>query len=174
MNFSNMKALILCGSLGIFCVPSAMAHDHGHSHSHSHQAATSIQVHQPFVRLMPPMQPNTAAFMRLENTTSADRQLVSVSSHVSDVVELHTHNMVDGVMQMRQVAHIDVPAGGTATLQPGGLHIMLIGLKAPLQEGQTVHMTLYFDDGTEQQVQAPVQHPNAEMNGSHGHHQHGH
>ncbi|MFC3853259.1 copper chaperone PCu(A)C [Salinispirillum marinum] len=168
---AKIQVLLVCAAAML--APLAVAMDHGSphdkDHDSSHYGTSGVMIHHPYVRLMPPMQPNTAAFMRLENTTSEDRQLIAVYSDIAEVVELHTHNRVDGVMQMRRVSSIDVPAGESATLQPGGYHIMLIGLKAPLQDGQVVQMTLQFDDGSEQNLQAPVQHPNAEMSRSHGH-----
>ena len=132
-----------------------------------------VKVHSPFVRMMPPGQPNTAAFMTLENTCRQDRALVAAESDVSKVVELHTHTMEDGVMRMREVEKIEIPAGQRTELKPGGLHIMLIGLHQPLQEGQTVDLTLVYDDGSRQVVHAPVRHPGAEMQmPNHGHHHH--
>lgn len=168
----KIKALVatFLASFGLVIAGNALAHDHGHQGT---GAKNGIQVHQPFVRLMPPMQPNTAAFMRLENASLNDRVLVGAVSDVAEAVELHTHSVVDGMMQMRQVQHIDLPAGDTVALQPGGLHIMMIGLKAPLEDGQLVEITLRYDDGTEQSIKAPVRHPNVEMQHSmDDHHQH--
>ncbi|MFY0665938.1 MAG: copper chaperone PCu(A)C [Natronospirillum sp.] len=169
MKITAMASAFLV-SFGLVLLGAASAHDHGH---HNTDAENGIQVHQPFVRLMPPMQPNTAAFMRLENASTNDRVLIGAVSDVAEAVELHTHSVVDGMMQMRQVQHIDLPAGDTVVLQPGGLHIMMIGLKAPLQDGQMVEITLQYDDGTEQSIKAPVRHPNVEMQHSmDDHHQH--
>ncbi len=131
-----------------------------------------IEVHKPFVRLMPPSQPNTGAFMVLNNTTDKEMALVRAESGVSRVVELHTHTMVDGVMQMREIPRIAIPAQGRTELKPGGLHVMLIGLHEPLQDGQQVDITLVFEDGSQQTVHAPVRHPGSEMP-MHGH-GHGH
>jgi periplasmic copper chaperone A len=147
---------------------------HADSHQHGGQAAHPVQVHKPFVRLMPPGQPNTAAFMTLENTGRKDLAVVSAESGVSKVVELHTHTMENGVMRMREIERIEVAAGQRTELKPGGLHVMLIGLHAPLQEGQVVEVTLVYDDGSRQLVEAPVRDPGAMMQEhSHGH-GHGH
>lgn len=154
-----MKKIIL--SALMLCVAGfVQASDHM---QHAHGSAHPVTVHMPFVRLMPPTQPNTGAFMVLENTGKADRALVSAKSDVSKVVELHTHTMVDGMMRMREIERIDIPAGGRTELKPGGLHVMLIGLHKPLQEGQQVDITLVFDDGSQQTVQAAVRHPGGEM-----------
>jgi len=66
-------------------------------------------------------------------------------------------------MKMRQVKEIAVKAGGQAELKPGSYHVMLIDLKAPLKEGETVPLTLTFDDGSSQTIDAPVKKPQAMM-----------
>jgi copper(I)-binding protein len=62
-------------------------------------------------------------------------------------------------MQMRKVEAIDIKAKGEAVLKPGGLHVMLIDLKAPMKEGETVPITLTFDDGSSKKVDAKVVKP---------------
>jgi hypothetical protein len=85
-----------------------------------------------------------AAFLTIENSGDADR-LVAVASDIAERVELHTHKMAGDVMQMRPVEAVEIPAHGTAALQPGGIHIMLIGLKQPLREGERFALTLTFE-----------------------------
>lgn len=84
------------------------------------------------------------AYVTLTNTGAAPDALIAAASPVADVVEIHTHRHVDGVMRMEQVEEIPLPAGETVTLQPGGLHIMLIGLREPLAEGKHFPVTLTF------------------------------
>jgi copper(I)-binding protein len=121
-------------------------------------AAESIEIHDPYARAVPPGQPNSAAFMQLQNTTQTDLAVIAAQSSVSEVTELHTHTDVDGVMQMRQVDSITVPAGETTELKPGGLHIMLIGLKQPLADGDQIDLTLSFSDGSVTELTLPVRH----------------
>jgi copper(I)-binding protein len=85
--------------------------------------------------------------MRIRNDTDQTRRVVSASSDVSKVTELHTHIHDNGVMRMRRVKYIEIPAHGTVALQPGGYHVMLIGLKHPLKPGDPVHIDLTLDDG---------------------------
>jgi copper(I)-binding protein len=85
----------------------------------------------------------------------ADR-LVGVSSPASQKAELHQMTMDGGVMKMRQVDAIDLPAGQTVTMKPGGYHIMLTGLTQPLKEGQTFAMTLSFDKAGSREVTVTV------------------
>jgi copper(I)-binding protein len=120
-------------------------------------AAQSISIKNPYVRAVPPGQPNSAAFMALHNDSTHTYAIVSAESPAASIVELHNHVMEEGMMKMRQVEKIDLPAKGEAILQPGGLHVMLIGLKDQLQVGQSVDITLQFDDGSSKQIQAPVQ-----------------
>ena len=119
-------------------------------------AADEVSVVDAYVRTVPPGQPNSAAFMQLHNNSATSHAIVKAQSPVSKVVELHTHIMEDGMMKMRQVAQIDVPAQGSTTLAPGGLHVMLIGLTADLTPEQRVPVTLIFEDGSQTTIQAPV------------------
>jgi copper(I)-binding protein len=100
---------------------------------------------------------NGAAYMTLRNTgRDADRLLVA-STPVARTVELHTHVRDGEVMRMRPVADIPIPAGQTVRLRPGGLHVMLIGLKEPLRQGTTVPLTLRFERAGETTVQLEIQ-----------------
>ncbi|MEN8177532.1 MAG: copper chaperone PCu(A)C [Pseudomonadota bacterium] len=120
------------------------------------QVADMVEVKDPYVRAVPPGQPNSASFMALSNSDAQGHALVAAESPVSKVVELHTHTMVDGMMRMRQVEKIELPAGEQVALQPGGLHVMLIGLQQKLTPGEEIPMTLIFEDGSKQQITAPV------------------
>ena len=119
-------------------------------------AADSVTVQDPYVRLAPPNAPATGAFMVIRNGGDKDIKVVKASNPVSKITELHTHLNEGGVMKMRPVPAIDVKARGEAVLKPGGLHVMLIDLKAPMKEGDIVPITLTFDDGSSKQVDAKV------------------
>jgi len=138
--------------------------------------ASDIQIHNGYIRAIPPTAPVTAAFMEIHNEGDQVRALVSASSSAAETVELHTHTNVDGVMQMRQVKKIDLPADSITLLQPGGLHIMLIGLKKPLKMGDKVLVSLKLDDGSILEMDLPVRKVTGKMN-NHNHqhdHKHGH
>lgn len=132
-------------------------------------AADEILVANPYVRAVPPMMQNSAMFVTLTNTGSSDRALVSAASQTAEVVELHTHVNDGGVMRMRKVERIDLKAGQATVLEPGGLHVMLLGLKRPLAAGSTVQVDLTFDDGSTKAVVAPVKQVGG-MHGGHGQH----
>jgi copper(I)-binding protein len=137
------------------------------------QAARSIAVEGAYVRAVPPGQPNSAAFLTLSNGDDADHALVAGRSDAAQTVELHTHIVDEGVMRMRRIERIDVPAGREQVLEPGGLHIMLIGLERQLQAGDEVSLTLEFEDGSSIELQAPVR-PIEGMGGGHEHMHHHH
>lgn len=120
------------------------------------KAADAVKAENAFIRAVPPGQANSAAFLTLINGSSAPHSLKSATSPVANTVELHTHTNNNGVMEMRQVPQIDVPAKGQVTLAPGGLHIMLIGLKQDLKPGETASVTLNFEDGSTAVVDAPI------------------
>ena len=124
-------------------------------------AADQVTVQDPYVRLAPPNAPATGAFMVIRNAGDKDVKVVKADNPVSRVTELHTHLNEGGVMKMRPVPAIDVKAKGEAVLKPGGLHVMLIDLKAPMKEGDMVPLTLTFDDGSTKKVDAKVVKPTA-------------
>ena len=119
-------------------------------------ANNDINIVEPYARATPPSVPNSAIFLTLENHKMEERTLVSASSDAADKVELHNHTMVDGMMKMRQVENIKIAAHKSAVLQPGGLHIMLFGLKKQLVEGEAISLTLTFANGATQSLSVPV------------------
>ena len=119
-------------------------------------AAEQVDVIDPYARAMPPVVPNSGAFLTLKNSAAVPHRLVSASSPAAQTVELHTHINDNGVMRMRQVDGIDIPANGITELKPGGLHIMLIGLHEPLVPGSEITLELSYQDGSSEAVTAPV------------------
>ncbi len=107
--------------------------------------AADIALDQPWSRATPAGAQVGAGYVTIKNAGKTADKLVSVSSEVSAKVEIHEMSMADGVMKMRAVAAIDVPAGQSAELKPGGYHIMFVGLKQPLKEGDTVKGSLTFE-----------------------------
>jgi len=122
-------------------------------------SADQVTVDNPYIRLAPPNAPATGAFMVIRNNGDKDVKVVKADNPLSRATELHTHINDGGVMKMRPVPAIDIKAKGEAVLKPGGLHVMLIDLKAPMKEGDSVPVTLTFDDGSSKQVDARVVKP---------------
>lgn len=116
-----------------------------------------------YARAVAPGQTNSAVFLQLQNKDTQAHALVSASSAVAAAVELHNHVNEGGVMKMREVEKINLPAGEAVALKPGSFHIMLIGLKQPLKVGETVDLSLSFEDGTSLKLSVPVQEVSAPM-----------
>jgi hypothetical protein len=116
---------------------------------------TGIKVGDAWARPTVQGQQGGGGFMTIIGGTAADR-LVGARAAVAEHMELHTMVMDGNVMRMRQVPAIDVPAGGTVQLAPGGLHLMFMGLKQPLANGSTVPVTLRFEKAGEMTVDFKV------------------
>lgn len=161
----SIAALLLGSSLSLFSVQSFAAQ------------ADHITIKDPYAREVPPGAPASASFMKLSNASNTDIQIIKANSEVAKVVELHTHTNDNGVMRMRKIPNINIPAMGQTELKPGGLHIMLIGPHQPLKMGQTVNVTLTFKDGSTKAVSMPVKSlkgmPMMKHKMQHGH-EHGH
>ncbi|MCR0982649.1 copper chaperone PCu(A)C [Roseomonas populi] len=115
-----------------------------------------VAVEQPWMRAA--IQGGTGgAFLTLRNTGSQPDRLVSASSPAARAVELHTTVRDGDVMRMQPVQAIEVPAGGSVTLRPGGLHVMLVGLAQAAQPGSSVPLTLTFERAGAVPVQLAVQ-----------------
>ena len=121
-------------------------------------ALAQVTVSDAWVRGTVPGQKATGAFMSIKS--ASDAALVSASSPVAGIVEIHEMAMEGGVMKMRAVPKLPLPAGKPVELKPGGYHVMLMDLKQQLKEGDTVPVTLAFTDKdgkkVTQEVKAPV------------------
>lgn len=118
-------------------------------------ALAKVEAVDGYVRLLPPGSPNTAAFMVLKNDADKPVTLTAAASPDADRAELHTHLHENGVMKMRQVESIEIPARGEAVLKPGSLHIMLFEVGA-LSEDKPFPLTLTLDDGQTLSLSLPV------------------
>lgn len=105
--------------------------------------AADVDVKAPWVRATVTGQQATGAFM--EVTSKAGATIISVSSPVAGVTEIHEMKMDGGVMKMRAVARLDLPAGKPVKLAPGGYHVMLMDLKQALKRGDFVPLTLKIE-----------------------------
>ena len=123
-----------------------------------------INISLPFTRATLPNAPVGGGFLTIENTgTEADR-LVSATSEVAGETQIHEMAMEGDVMKMRQLAEgLEIPAGETVVLAPGGFHIMFMGLKQAFVEGETVAVTLTFEKAGSVEVLLPVAAAAADM-----------
>ena len=123
----------------------------------------SIEIEHPWARAS--AMANGAIYMELENKGGAPDKLVAASTPAANKAELHTHLMENGIARMRPVEAIEVTPGSPTVLRPGGLHVMLMGLKAPLKVGDTITLTLTFEKAGKVDVTVPVQRSAGDMKG---------
>lgn len=120
-------------------------------------AQAQVAVTAPWVRATVPQQKATGAFMQL--SSPADVKLVSVSSPVAGVAEVHEMAMDGNVMRMRPVTALPLAAGKVVELKPGGFHLMLMDLKAQVKDGDTVPLTLVFEGADKKRTTVEVKAP---------------
>jgi len=120
--------------------------------------ASKITVEQPWARATPAGAMTGAVYMTLANKTGTADRLTAAASDVAQKVQIHEMAVVNGIMQMRELANgLAVPANGSVTLKPGGYHVMLIGLKKQLIAGQTLPLTLTFAKAGNISITVPIQ-----------------
>ena len=116
----------------------------------------NVTIVEPWSRALPPNAPNGAAYFRVENSGGESDRIVSARTDIAETVEIHTHEMDGGMMKMRRVESVVVPAGGEARFKPHGLHLMLFGLKEPLAGGTSYALTVVFEKAGEVDVSVDV------------------
>lgn len=155
------KILFAALVLGLAGAGSAVAHE---------VKAGALTVDHPWARATAPGAPNGAVYFTLENEGAEADRLLGASGEVAERIELHEHIHEGGVMKMREVAGgIALPAKSEVAFAPGGLHMMLLGLKQPLAAGSTFPLRLRFERAGEVDVQVEVEKADAKST-AHRHH----
>ena len=138
-------------------------------------AFADVTVADAWVRATVPQQMATGAFMRL--TSDSDMRLVGADSPRANVVEIHEMIMDGDVMKMNAVPGVDLPAGKTVELKPGGYHVMLMGLKQQVKDGDEVPVSIVVEaaDGARQTIELkaharPLNAPTGGQQMQHGKH----
>ncbi|WP_018633941.1 copper chaperone PCu(A)C [Neomegalonema perideroedes] len=167
-----MKTLFL--SLTLLLAAPAFAQEAGHAH-----APAALETSGAFIRATLPRAPVGGAYLTIVNSGPEDDRLLAVTSPVGAFAAIHEMAHADGVMSMRPLPEgLPIPAGETVSLKPGGYHIMIEGLTAPLVEGETLDLTLTFEKAGEIPVSFDIlainarSHPAAAApahEGGHGH-----
>jgi copper(I)-binding protein len=135
---------------------------------HAAERASTIVVESAWARELPPVSPNGVAYLTLRNTGTRSDALLAVDTPVAAQAQLHVHQTVGGMMRMRRVDVVELAPGETVRMAPGGLHLMLLGLEAPLRRGARFVVTLHFREAPSLEVQVRVGEPGAGDDG-HGH-----
>lgn len=115
----------------------------------------TLQVRDAWARPMPAAG-NGGVFFVIDNATGETERLLSASAPIAQTAELHQSMMHDGMMQMQMQAFVEIPARSKVTFKPGGLHVMLIGLKQDLKPGDTFPLTLIFEKSGELTIEVTV------------------
>lgn len=116
----------------------------------------ALMIEAPWARATPPAARTGAAYFTIVNGGPEPDRLVGASSPAAPVVELHTHVSEGNVARMLQVQAVDIPAAGRVAFAPGGLHVMLVNLPAPLHDGTRFPLTLRFARAGEITIEVPV------------------
>lgn len=156
----NLKKQLVAGIISLALPLAVWAHNH-----------SNLDMQHSWIKLPVPGTMMTGGFITITNSGIEDEHLLSASSTIAKNTELHTMVMVDGVMKMREVeAGWAIPAGETLTLKSGGNHVMFIGLKSMLKEGDETTVTLKFKHAGDIERTFMVHKPEmAEMHKTEGH-----
>lgn len=149
---ASIAATVIAGATPV------SAHEHGNKKEMSAQPATSspVTVENAWARATPGLAKNGGAYFTAVNTGKYTDRIVGVSSDMAARTELHMHLNDDGVMRMRRVDGVNLPAGGKVTFKPGGYHIMFIGLYKPLKKGTRFPVTLMFEKAGKRTIDVEV------------------
>ena len=111
------------------------------------QAPTSntITIEHPWARATPAGAKTGAAYLTLINTGPSADRLLSATSPVADKIQFHKESEENGVARMRELQTVEVAASDKVSFKPGDMHMMMVGLKQPLKEGQTIPLVLRFE-----------------------------
>lgn len=143
-----LKTLALAASLVLAFATSAVAHEF---------KIADLGIDHPWARATVAVAKNGVLFLVIKNEGETDDRLIAISSPVAEKAELHEMTMDGDIMKMRAVEAVDLPAGRRVALEPGGFHIMLMGLKKPLEETRTFPVTLTFEKAGNVTVTAVVE-----------------
>ena len=122
-----------------------------------------IKVMEPWSRPSPMTAGNGAVYMMLMNEGGTGDALIGVETDVAEVVEVHETKMEGDVMKMGPVSKVEIPAGGSAALKPGGLHVMLINLQEQLVPGEKIKLTLNFEKSDPLTIEAEIREMGGDM-----------
>jgi len=142
------RRTLLAATAALLSLAPAFAQDH----------PETLHIHDAYARVNGGIGATGAAFFTVHNNGTADDRIIGARADIADKVELHTHIMDEaGVMKMVEVKEgFPVPAGDMHMLERGADHVMLMGLKAELKDGDTFPLTVVFDSGAEVTVEVPI------------------
>lgn len=119
-------------------------------------SAATLQITDAWIRYLPPVVPVRSGYMTINNNSGVTVEITDVESEVFTQVEIHETVTKDGMMSMRPVLPLEIPAGETVKLLPGGLHLMMMKPDRPLNPGSRVDVILHFDNNESQVLKMTV------------------
>lgn len=119
--------------------------------------ANGMVIEHPWARSTPPNAKTGAVYMTIVNEGETPDRLIGAETDVAEKVEIHTHTMEDGIARMRPIEAIEITPGSPTRIEPGALHLMLIGLKEPLEAETAIAMTLIFQHAGRVEIEAFVE-----------------
>jgi copper(I)-binding protein len=146
---SPFKSAVIAFALAAATSATAAAHEYKFG---------ALVIDHPWSRATPQGAKVAAGYVAIRNTGATPDRLVRATAEVAGRVELHTMSVTNGVMQMRELeSGVDLRPGATTTLEPGGSHMMMIDLKRPLKQGETIAGTLVFEKAGEVPIEFKVE-----------------
>jgi copper(I)-binding protein len=125
--------------------------------THAQTSTNTITVEQAWARATPRGALTGAAYMTLINNGASADRLLSATTAVADQIQFHKQTEDNGVSRMREVHNVELSPGGKIIFKPGDMHMMIVGIKQPLQEGQTFPLTLQFEKAGKIDVTVPIE-----------------
>ena len=125
--------------------------------THAQTSTNTITVEQAWARATPRGALTGAAYMMLINNGAFADRLLSATTPVADQIQFHRQTEVNGVSRMREVHNVELSPGGKITFKPGDMHMMIVGIKQPLKEGQSFPLTLQFEKAGNIDVTVPIE-----------------
>ena len=122
-----------------------------------HAQTSTITVEQAWARATPRGALTGAAYMMLINNGAFADRLLSATTPVADQIQFHRQTEDNGVSRMREVHNVELSPGGKITFKPGDMHMMIVGIKQPLKEGQSFPLTLQFEKAGNIDVTVPIE-----------------
>jgi hypothetical protein len=144
-----INLLRVLGLLLAFLPAAAFAHDY---------KLGALEISEPWTRATAPTAPTAGGYLSITNKGTTPDRLIAVRSAAAGKVQVHEMKMDGNIMRMRELEHgLAIPAGGTVKLAPGGFHLMMMNLKAPLKKGTEVPVTLVFEKAGSVDIELDVE-----------------
>jgi copper(I)-binding protein len=152
MKFIFFTLAITLSSLSFSSEKSTHETHENNQHGQHNKNQELIFIQNPMIKTTPPGITNSAAYFTINNNSEKDITLIGVASDAAQRVEMHEHIISNGNMKMQRMEPLKIAAKSSASFQPGGYHVMFIGVTQAIKSGDKIVITLTFDDGTSKTI----------------------